>query len=492
MLKPLNTTNLLLITLALSACGGGDSGGGNSNLETGQFIDSPVEGLSYSTDTQSGKTNSNGEFKYKSGEVVKFKIGAIDIGSAFGSKYLSPIDVTNTFVPSDEAASNIARLLQTLDVDGDPENGIELPSTIASLAADLDINDTAAVETAIAKTLVSASEAETHLESSLSDLPPLSIDGLYERVTIGSTGNVGCDVITDAQIEVSRDSAGEKVYQGTINLSGGGIYSFTADDESIRNPTVTDDPDHTYHINLKTFEGSIEVRNISGETSLKICAEIYLTTESAVNLPPIVSKGKHVTTVPNCTSAAKTYSLDFGFGAWDKDGFIVGDLDVKFARDGNELVSLNKDEETCGLTGSGGLDKSWSPAANSRVGCYYLGDQDDIPCTSGFKWEVSATDNEGLTSTITGGEDAPISIDISGNGIYQCHENYPAEACEIVSPSLNGATSFVAGSCAAIVPKPFVTINASDFGSADPSIFEGNVIINYDGITDVVACLVNF
>ena len=64
------TSSLLLTMGILSACGSGGSSG--PQIETGVFIDSAVGGLKYQTATQSGLTNSSGEFKYIAGENVTF------------------------------------------------------------------------------------------------------------------------------------------------------------------------------------------------------------------------------------------------------------------------------------------------------------------------------------------------------------------------------------------------------------------------------------
>jgi hypothetical protein len=78
------------LLLTLTSCGG--SGGSDSTtatatatetetVSTGVFIDSAVEGLQYETSTQSGTTNSLGEYDYLAGETVTFSIGGIVLGS---------------------------------------------------------------------------------------------------------------------------------------------------------------------------------------------------------------------------------------------------------------------------------------------------------------------------------------------------------------------------------------------------------------------------
>ena len=131
----------------LSACGGGGgdstSGGGSGTqpspspsspapiLETGRFIDSPVEGIEFQTQSQSGFTNANGEFQFRSGETVVFKIGSLIIGQSNAKGVVTPIDLVPGADADNSPESNpqvvkILQILQTLDSDGDPGNGISI------------------------------------------------------------------------------------------------------------------------------------------------------------------------------------------------------------------------------------------------------------------------------------------------------------------------------------------------------------------------------
>lgn len=93
---------------------------------TGIFVDSEVAGLQYSTETQSGVTNSEGEYNYIDGETVTFSVGEITLGSAPAGPEMSPVSIASTSNASieTEEVKNIAAFLQTLDADNDPSNGI--------------------------------------------------------------------------------------------------------------------------------------------------------------------------------------------------------------------------------------------------------------------------------------------------------------------------------------------------------------------------------
>ena len=119
--------------LPLAGCLGG---GGGSDDETasasGVFVDSPVAGLNYSgSSTAATTTGDNGEFSYQPGETLTFAIGDLQLGSASGAEVLTPLDIVDGAVDaSDQRVANILVLLQSLDADGDLNNGIQLTAQI--------------------------------------------------------------------------------------------------------------------------------------------------------------------------------------------------------------------------------------------------------------------------------------------------------------------------------------------------------------------------
>ena len=143
----------------LAACGGGGGGdvgggGGNGNTFLAYLVDAPVEGATYSGPTRPvpDETGENGVFMASEG-VFEFSVGATTLGSVrlnsdWAKSQVTPAD----FMDVDEArVIDIARILQGLDGDKNPRNGISIPQTardqltvdlfadtvvIASLAAD--------------------------------------------------------------------------------------------------------------------------------------------------------------------------------------------------------------------------------------------------------------------------------------------------------------------------------------------------------------------
>ncbi|MCK5111883.1 MAG: S8 family serine peptidase [Arcobacteraceae bacterium] len=181
--KFINYSFLLFLNFFIVACGGGGGGGGGGgsspSLLSGIFIDSAVEGLTYQTATQSGKTNSSGTFNYYSGESISFYIGNVLIGTTSSKSSINPIDLVANGDIDNATVINIARVLQTFDSDKNTSNGI----TLVSAAQNLDLNITidfsqdsnitfliSDVNTSEGGTLVeiNASDAKAHLSITLS------------------------------------------------------------------------------------------------------------------------------------------------------------------------------------------------------------------------------------------------------------------------------------------------------------------------------------
>ena len=136
-----------LASAIIVGCGGG--GGGSAPSEdgstpppvadtqprlTGTFSGSPVSGLNYSGSLSGARvTGDDGRYQYAAGEMLSFSIGTLALGSAVGAETLSPMNISDGAAsPADVQVSNKLVLLQTLDADGDLNNGIQITDTIRS------------------------------------------------------------------------------------------------------------------------------------------------------------------------------------------------------------------------------------------------------------------------------------------------------------------------------------------------------------------------
>ena len=150
----LQKTIITLFTLFLiTACGGSDSDEAITPVvKQGVFLDSPVGNLDYMTKSSAGiitreglQTNIQGEYFYTEGEIVIFSIGPLEFPPVAAAGVVTPLDMAGTRDPNDAKAKNIIRLLQTLDKDGNPSNGIEVTPE-AKVVANFVTNDNANVD----------------------------------------------------------------------------------------------------------------------------------------------------------------------------------------------------------------------------------------------------------------------------------------------------------------------------------------------------------
>jgi hypothetical protein len=117
---------LLITTIGCSSGGGSVNPSTNTPL-TGVFLDSPVDGLGYETDTMQGVTGPGGVFSYHSGESIRFFIGDIELGVTEAMPIVTPIDcVEGAIDETDPMVTNMLIFLQSIDFDNDPENGIDI------------------------------------------------------------------------------------------------------------------------------------------------------------------------------------------------------------------------------------------------------------------------------------------------------------------------------------------------------------------------------
>lgn len=110
------------------------------SISVGTFVDSPVEGLEYKTQSLSGKTNQYGQFQYLTGESVIFSIGNIHFPSIKAEQEVTPLSVFSVNDLNNISVINMLRLLQTLDQDANPNNGISISTKAIDAAAGLHVN----------------------------------------------------------------------------------------------------------------------------------------------------------------------------------------------------------------------------------------------------------------------------------------------------------------------------------------------------------------
>lgn len=127
------TVSFTALLLPLSGCFNGSSGSDDEPRSlTGVFVDSAVAGLDYHGErTAASITDAQGQFTYLQGETISFAIGDLALGSAVGAEMLTPLSITEgASAPTDQSVVNKLILLQTLDADGNLNNGIQISDAI--------------------------------------------------------------------------------------------------------------------------------------------------------------------------------------------------------------------------------------------------------------------------------------------------------------------------------------------------------------------------
>jgi len=96
----------------------------------GHFIDSPVGGVTVISKTLDCKTDESGGFDYFPGERVELYLGHLPLGDALAAHKISPLDIFESADTDDPRVINMARLLQSLDADASPKDGIMITEAV--------------------------------------------------------------------------------------------------------------------------------------------------------------------------------------------------------------------------------------------------------------------------------------------------------------------------------------------------------------------------
>ena len=217
-----------------------------AELLSGVFTDSPVSGLNFATQSTNGVTDADGVFHYRAGETVFFSIGNVALPVVVAAPVVTPLDMAAGENIYDPSVINVARLLQSLDEDANPENGIAIPQSTNDLLSDpavFDATDYNAVESVVHlvygdnRQAVGVEQAVSHLVDTLSanaggdaTLEQLSyiaaVDGPFNGESLFVDQNT-FSLTLDGEVHTGSASNNEGVYQ----LSGTqGAWFVSVDD----------------------------------------------------------------------------------------------------------------------------------------------------------------------------------------------------------------------------------------------------------------------
>jgi hypothetical protein len=239
-MKNLLNLCLLATTSVLTACG---TGSDSSTTKQGVFVDAPVEGLSYATTSGlTGTTNAAGVFNYLAGDSVTFSLGTVNFPTVVAGDLVSPLDLADAPSTNHPGALAIARLLQSVDSDGNPDNGItvnrtKLASNISQPADWSKVNDIqlAAMLSAGAPGLRSESQARTHLSSQLATIskdPQMSLVGRYASGGTVAQPSLVAEIIAyhanSKSLFITVDTTAEPSSFKRVDLSGLGTTAISS------------------------------------------------------------------------------------------------------------------------------------------------------------------------------------------------------------------------------------------------------------------------
>lgn len=115
-----------------------------SPVLTGVFA-GPISGLKYQTPTMSGFTSDNGEFQYRDGEAITFLVGGLVLGAVEAAPRLNLAQLVTRVAGKierlhDPFVTNLARLVHSLDQDGNIETGVKIAPIVHDLIGPMTIN----------------------------------------------------------------------------------------------------------------------------------------------------------------------------------------------------------------------------------------------------------------------------------------------------------------------------------------------------------------
>ena len=182
---------------------GGGGGGGGGDPFSAYLVDAPVEGAEYSGPTNLVKdtTRKDGEFEASEG-VFEFSVGATTLGSVqlnsdWANSQVTPADFMGT---NDLRVVSVARIVQGLDNDGMPENGISISQSVRDGLITVDLftrltgdEEISVTLSALTLTIPAESVARNHLIATRQCLFSGGYMGDYRSTLASTPSEVGED-----------------------------------------------------------------------------------------------------------------------------------------------------------------------------------------------------------------------------------------------------------------------------------------------------------
>lgn len=231
----------IYIILTFIGCNNDHDSSAVTTLKDGYYLDSAVSGIKYKCGEHEGITDKEGRFKFQDNDSCILSISDILLKEITADSLTDGIKVV-------EDNATIAAFLQTLDKDGNVENGIEITEDIVNTLKTAKVKTIPQNEAELATiynrlkndvddykgSLVTTDEASKHMEATLTSVTKNMMEGkTFYAVHIDNNGQhfivkVSFDkdmtqmhtegiLNTDVSLETSIDVVGNKINQPLLN-----------------------------------------------------------------------------------------------------------------------------------------------------------------------------------------------------------------------------------------------------------------------------------
>lgn len=131
----LSAALLVMTCLVISGCklDEGDDATFPEYKKTGTLIGSPVSNMKYDINgdiSVDRRTNFFGQFFYEEGDFIRFYVGDYQFPRVLARSLITPMNLAGSKDINDQSVINVAYLLQALDEDHNPENGITINDNV--------------------------------------------------------------------------------------------------------------------------------------------------------------------------------------------------------------------------------------------------------------------------------------------------------------------------------------------------------------------------
>ncbi|HFS85126.1 MAG TPA: hypothetical protein ENK72_00710, partial [Epsilonproteobacteria bacterium] len=410
-------------TLAINGCGGGGGSSSsdpvNTTLTKGYLVDAPIAGVTYTCGDITGVTTETGEFECAT-PPVSFRIGSWEIGS------ISSFTADNTVFPqdllgldrnntTDPKLKMMARVLQTMDSDGNTSNGIQVADTTKNLFTkeQYDLNGTVdEFETLLGRTLISEEAAIEHLRAEIEAHKTEQSGEISGGTGGGTAGETGGET-------------GEGTGGGTTGGTGGETGESTGGGTTVIGIGNGGDVETAISISSKEYDS---ISRMNGVDITDKIASLYsgLSQQNKSNFfPPVSSFTPRYSTVS--TGSGKTFSLSLVAGTSVDDYF----SNVLTIHKGDDNKALTEDDQITqmqvrkSISGSSsvnlsfygaGSDREWFSSDDEVSQVYgYGGDGSVFTYTDsdGYRIDVMGPLNTGDDNVLFGADDTPYAYAVT-------------------------------------------------------------------------------